>query len=203
MLFTQHINSLTTSVSNIQNQIDELEVQLKELRNNKANLEAELQTVLTLEGAAESALSQSQSFINAAESLGRYDLIETFWTALDSLQNGAIAILPETPETVNQTESEPTNPTEPEPNAITVEATEPDNQSDNQSDTQSESQSDIEPRPLASVGSSGFNPSTADLDTLKRWVRSYQDDNKTRQQGSLTRRSTWEHAAKSIPLNNG
>lgn len=201
MLFTQHINSLTASVSNIQTQIDDLEAQLKELRNNKANLEAELQQVLTLEGAAESALSQSQSFINAAESLGRYDLIETFWSALDTMQHGAIAILPEAPETVNQTESEPINPTEPEPNTITVEATETDNQSDNQSDTQSGSQSDTEPRPLVSVGSAAFNPSTADLDILKRWVRSHQTDNKTRQQGSLTRRSTWEHAAKAI-LNN-
>jgi len=198
MLFTQHINALTASVDGIQAQIEDLESQLKELRNNKANLEAELQQILTLEGAAESALSQSQSFINAAESLGRYDLIETFWTALDVMQNGAIAILPETPETVNPTEPEPTNPTEPEPNAITVEATEP----DNQSDTQSDSQSDTEPRPLASVGSAAFDPNQATLDDIKRYVRSHQGDDKTKQYGSLTMRKTWLLAAKSI-LNNG
>jgi len=198
MLFTQHINALTASVDDIQAQIEDLESQLKELRNNKANLEAELQQILTLEGAAESALSQSQSFINAAESLGRYDLIETFWTALDVMQNGAIAILPETPETDATPESEPTNPTEPEPNAITVEATEPDTQSDNQSDTQS----DTEPRPFASVGSAAFDPNQATLDDIKRYVRSHQGDSKTKQYGSLTMRKTWLLAATAI-LNNG
>ena len=197
MLFTQHINTLTASVDGIQAQIEDLEAQLKELRNNKANLEAELQQVLTLEGAAESALSQSQSFVNAAESLGRYDLIETFWSALDVMQNRAIAILPEAPETIN--------PTDPEPNTITVETTETtetDNQSDNQSDTQSDSQSDTEPRPLVSVGSAAFDPNQATLDDIKRYVRSHQGDSKTKQYGSLTMRKTWLLAATAILSND-
>jgi len=39
------------------------------------------------------------------------------------------------------------------------------------------------------------------LDTLKRWVRSHQGDDKTRLQGTLTRRATWEYAAKIILQN--
>ena len=49
-----------------------------------------------------------------------------------------------------------------------------------------------------SVGSAAFNPSSASLDDIKRYVRSYQDDDTTRHFGTLTRRSTWEHAAKKL-----
>lgn len=189
MLFTQHINALTASVNGIQNQIEDLEAQLKALRSDKAALESELQQVLTLEGAAESALSQSQSFINAAESLGRNDLIDTFWTALDSLRNGAIATLPEAPETETTPEPEPVNPVEPDTDTITVESI---------PEAETDSTPESEPRVLASVGSAAFNPSTADFDSLKAWVRSHQGDDVTRQQGTLTRRSTWEYAAKAI-----
>jgi len=104
MLFTQHINALNSGITSIQSRIDELEAILKGLRNDKTNLEAELQTVLTLEGAAESAINQAQSFVNAADSMGRTDLIATFWQAMDAMQKGAIAQLPESPE------PEPTNP---------------------------------------------------------------------------------------------
>ncbi|MFM6208506.1 hypothetical protein, partial [Planktothrix sp.] len=129
MLFTQHTERLKRSIVGIQTQIDELEAQLKALRNDKANLEAELQTVLTLEGAAESAISQSQSFINAADSMGRTDLIETFWQAMDAMKAPNTPQLPEAPETDSTPESEPTNPIEPDNNpvqvdVITVEATE-------------------------------------------------------------------------------
>lgn len=200
MLFTQHVNTLNSGITAIQNRIDELEAILKGLRNDKSNLEAELQTVLTLEGAAESALSQSQSFINAAESLGRYDLIETFWSALDVMQNGAIAILPETPETDATPESEPVNPIEPDTDTITVEATP---EAETKTDPTPEQEAiNTEARVLASVGSAAFNPSTADFDSLKTWVRSHQGDDVTRKQGTLTRRSTWEYAAKSILSNN-
>ena len=121
MLFTQHINTLNSGISNIQTQIDELESQLRTLRSHKAAFEAELQTVLTLEGAAESALNQSQSFLNAAESLGRNDLIETFWDAMDAMQKGAIAQLPESPEPITAPEHEPTPEQQsPTDDAITV-----------------------------------------------------------------------------------
>ena len=205
MLFTQHTDRLTASIMGIQSHIDELENQLKALRSDKSSLESELQTVLTLEGAAESAINQAQSFINAANSLGRDDLIATFWDAMDAMQKGAIAQLPESPEPITTPEPEPIDPTQPDTNPaqtdiITVEATEPDTIPDTIPDT-----NPVEPdtthqngkQPL-SVGSAVFNPSSASLDGLKRYVRSYQDDDTTRHFGTLTRRSTWEHAAKKL-----
>ena len=208
MLFTQHTDRLTASINGIQSHIDTLEAQLKALRNDKTNLEAQLQTVLTLEGAAESAINQAQSFINAADSLGRTDLIATFWDAMDAMQKGAIAQLPESPEPVTTPEPEPVNPIEPDTNPIqpdtnpaqtdiiTVEATEPDTIPDtNPIEPDTTHQTGKQP---LSVGSAVFNPSTASLDGLKRYVRSYQDDDTTRHFGTLTRRSTWEHAAKKL-----
>ena len=184
MLFTQHINALTASVDNIQSQIESLEAQLRTLRSHKAEFESELQQILTLESAAESALNQSQMFINAAESLGRVDLIETFWGAMDAMQSPTIYQLPEsTPDTEPEPEPEPEPDTD---SPIDVTATE--------TDTTQES----EPRPLASVGSAAFNPSEASMDDLKRYVRGYWKDTKTKEYGSLTMRKTWEHAAKLI-----
>jgi hypothetical protein len=201
MLFTQHTDCLTASINGIQSHIDELEAQLKALRNNKTALEAELQTVLTLEGAAESAINQAQSFINAADSLDRTDLIATFWDAMDAMKGYAIAQLPESPEPVTTPEPEPVNPIEPDtntvqPDVITVEATETDTIPDtNPVEPDTNHQNGKQP---LSVGSAVFNPSSASLDDIKRYVRFYQDDNTTRHFGTLTRRSTWEHAAKKL-----
>jgi hypothetical protein len=201
MLFTQHINALTASVDGIQSQIESLESQLRTLRSHKAGFESELQQILTLEGAAESALNQSQMFVNAAESLGRTDLIETFWESMDAMQSPVTYQLPESPEPDTDTpKPEPINPIEPDTDdtdTITVdpilESPEPDTTPESEPDTTPES----EPRNLA-VECAVFNPSTADFDNLKAWVRSHQGDDKTRLQGTLTRRTTWEYAAKLI-----
>jgi hypothetical protein len=202
MLFTQHINALTASVDGIQSQIESLESQLRTLRSHKAGFESELQQILTLEGAAESALNQSQMFVNAAESLGRTDLIETFWESMDAMQSPVTYQLPESPEPDTDTpKPEPINPIEPDTDdtdTITVdpilESPEPDTDTpESEPDTTPES----EPRNLA-VECAVFNPSTADFDNLKAWVRSHQGDDKTRLQGTLTRRTTWEYAAKLI-----
>ena len=201
MLFTQHTDRLTASINGIQSRIDELEAILKGLRNDKTNLEAELQPVLTLEGAAESAINQAQSFLNAADSLDRADLIATFWQAMDAMQKGAIAKLPQSPEPITTPEPEPIDPIQPDTNPaqtdiITVEATEPDTIPDtNPVEPDTNHQNGKQP---LSVGSAAFNPSSASLDDIKRYVRSYQDDNTTRHFGTLTRRSTWEHAAKKL-----
>ncbi|MBG0747937.1 MAG: hypothetical protein I4E98_15320 [Planktothrix agardhii KL2] len=201
MLFTQHTDRLTASINGIQSHIDELENQLKALRNDKSGLESELQTVLTLEGAAESAINQAQSFLNAADSMGRTDLIATFWDAMDAMKGYAIAQLPESPEPITTPEPEPINPIEPDTNpaqtdTITVEATEPDTIPDtNPIETDTNHQNGKQP---LSVGSAAFDPSQASLDDLKRYVRSYQDDDKTRHFGTLTRRTTWETAAKKL-----
>jgi hypothetical protein len=201
MLFTQHTDRLTASINGIQSHIDELENQLKALRSDKSGLESELQTVLTLEGAAESAINQAQSFLNAADSMGRTDLITTFWDAMDAMKGYAIAQLPESPEPITTPEPEPVNPIEPDTtpaqtDTITVEATEPDTIPDtNPIETDTNHQNGKQP---LSVGSAAFDPSQASLDDLKRYVRSYQDDDKTRHFGTLTRRTTWETAAKKL-----
>lgn len=201
MLFTQHTDRLTASINGIQSHIDELENQLKALRSDKSGLESELQTVLTLEGAAESAINQAQSFLNAADSMGRTDLIATFWDAMDAMKGYAIAQLPESPEPITTPEPEPVNPIEPDTtpaqtDTITVEATEPDTIPDtNPIETDTNHQNGKQP---LSVGSAAFDPSNASLDDLKRYVRSYQDDDKTRHFGTLTRRTTWETAAKKL-----
>ena len=201
MLFTQHTDRLTVSINGIQSHIDELENQLKALRSDKSSLESELQTVLTLEGAAESAINQAQSFLNAADSMGRTDLIATFWDAMDAMKGYAIAQLPESPEPITTPEPEPLNPIDPDTNpaqtdTITVEATEPDTIPDT-NPVKPDTTHQNGKQPL-SVGSAAFNPDQASLDELKRYVRSYQDDDNTRHFGTLTRRSTWETAAKNL-----
>lgn len=197
MLFTQHINTLNSGITSIQNRIDELEAILKGLRNDKTNLEAELQTVLTLEGAAESAINQAQSFVNAADSMGRTDLIATFWQAMDAMQKGAIAQLPSatpepepeyTPEPSPSPEPEVTPEPEPKTEVITVEVIE-------QPEPTTEPEVITQPE---SVGSGAFSTKDATLEELKEYVRNLQTDDKTKAHGKLSQRSTWVMAAKSL-----
>lgn len=210
MLFANHAQQLTASINGIQSRIDELEALLKALRNDKSQLEAELQQILTLEGAAESAINQAQSFISAASSLGRNDLISTFWTAMDAMKN------PTTPQLAgSEPEAEPeTEPVEPDaPETITVEAVEPAPEiTEPAPDTEPtpENQPETEPeitepetlngnRPkLQSVGSAAFDPETASFSHLKSWVRAHQPDDETRKHGKLSHRDTWETAANQI-----
>ncbi|MGL4378601.1 MAG: hypothetical protein ACRCT1_19335 [Microcoleaceae cyanobacterium] len=205
MLFTQHINTLNSGISNIQTQIDELESQLRTLRSHKAEFESELQQILTLEGAAESALNQSQMFINAAESLGRTDLIQTFWDAMDAMQSPITYQLPEATDTPESEPSEPITPTEPDtdsPIEVTVAPSSDDNlpYSDILGDLSPSPDTTPEsnPRTLASGECAAFNPSEASMDDLKRYVRGHWNDEQTKRQGSLTRRTTWEAAANQI-----
>lgn len=197
MLFTQHINTLNSGISNIQSHIDELENQLKALRSDKSSLESELQTVLTLEGAAESAINQAQSFLNAADSLDRTDLIATFWQAMDAMQKGAIAQLPESPEPITAPEPEPTpEPQSPTDDAITVEVTpDPEPTTSTTPDPMTETQNGKVPQ---SVGSAAFNTKDATLEELKEYVRNFQTDDKTKARGKLSQRSTWVLAAKQL-----
>ena len=187
MLFATHISTLTASVNTIQSQIDELENQLKALRADKANLEAELQTVLTLEGAAESAINQAQSFIGAANSLDRQDLIATFWDAMATLQNGSVmGQLPPAP--TAKTETEPTTPITLPP--APQELTETDSQPEQTTPTLSPAPNNPE-----------FDPTTVPLATLKSFVRKHQPDSKTKLLGSLTQRKTWQLAATKLLAN--
>ena len=199
MLFSNHIATVSNSIDSIQNRIDELEAQLKVLRADKSTLEAELQTVLTLEGAAESAINQAQSFIGAAESLHRPDLIATFWQAMATLQNGPVmGQLPPAP--TAETETEPTTPITPPPAPSSPEPEQPAGISQVEPAT---------PTPSSPVPSSliteaitqqedGFNAAGATLAELKRFVRSHQPDSTTKLMGSLASRKTWQLAAEKL-----
>lgn len=156
-----------------------------------STFEAELQTVLTLEGAAESAINQAQSFVNAADSMGRTDLIATFWQAMDAMQKGAIAQLPESPEP--EPTPEPQSPTD---DVITVEVTpEPEPTTPTTPDPMTETQNGKVPQ---SVGSAAFSTKDATLEELKEYVRNFQSDDKTKVHGKLSQRSTWVMAAKQL-----
>lgn len=210
MLFANHAQQLNASISGIQNRIDELEALLKGLRSDKANLEAELQTILTLEGAAESAINQVQSFVNAAGSMGRNDLISTFWDAMSAMQNPSIAQLPEGNDQVE--ESEPDAPTPPDTDNQAIEVSEvvqvevveetettkllgkKFSVSFDETETTETVESTAEPK-LKSVGSAAFNPNEASFNELKAWVRGYQSDDETRKYGKLSARNTWDIAA--------
>ena len=207
MLLQNRFNQIDSQIASVDSQIAKLQAQLSELQQHRQHLQS-------VEQACESALTQIDTALMMLNHIDP-DCVATFKDAVLAKFDGvAIAILPESDtqsDTQSDTESDtvnPIEPTEPETDtdseAIDVTATtetETLPETDTKPDTQSDTGTDTEPRPLASVGSSGFNPTASDLDTLKRWVRSHQGDDKTRQQGTLTRRSTWEHAAKSILSN--
>lgn len=206
MLLQNRFNQIDSQIASVESEIAKLQNQLSELQQHRQHLQS-------IEQACESALTQTETALIMLNHIDP-DCIQTFKAAMMAKFDGAIAILPESDtqsDTQSDTESDTVNPIEPtdpetdtDSEAIDVTATsEPETptETDTKPDTQSDTETDTEPRPLASVGSSGFNPSTADLDTLKRWVRSHQGDDITRKQGTLTRRSTWEYAAKSILSN--
>jgi len=200
MLLQNRFNQIDSQINQVESEIAKLQTQLSELQQHRQHLQS-------VEQACESALTQIDTALMMLNHVDP-DCVATFKDAVLVKFDATIAQLPEAPENVNTPDIQPTNPTEPETDtnseAIDVTATiEPETptESDTKPDTQSDTKTDTETRPLASVGSSGFNPSTADLDTLKRWVRSHQGDDVTRKQGTLTRRSTWEYAAKAILSN--
>jgi len=201
MLLQNRFNQIDSQINQVESEIAKLQTQLSELQQHRQHLQA-------VEQACESALTQTETALIMLNHVDP-DCIQTFKDAMMvKFDATTIAQLPEAPENETTPDIQPTNPTEPEPDtnseAIDVTATtEPETptETDTKPDTQSDTETDTETRPLASVGSSGFNPTASDLDTLKRWVRSHQGDDITRKQGTLTRRSTWEHAAKAILSN--
>ena len=205
MLLQNRFNQIDSRIISVETEISNLQAQLSELQQHRQHLQS-------VEQACESALTQTETALMMLNHVDP-DCIQTFKDAMMAKFDATIAQLPEAPENDATPESEPTNPTEPEPNAITVEATEPTEQEpdtvpgtnpvepDTLPDTLPDTVPDTTPQngkqPL-SVGSAAFNPSEATLDDLKRYVRTYQDDDTTRQYGTLTRRSTWEVVARKL-----
>ena len=185
MLLQHRFNQVDSQIVSVESQIRDLQEQLSQLQQHRQHLQS-------VEQACESALAQIDTALMMLNHVDP-ECVPTFKDAVMAKFNDAIATLPEATDPTPEPDTAP-EPTEPEPtDAIDVEVT-----------TEPEAE-EAEPTPepqngkqLASVGAAGFDPLTADLDTLKRWVRQRQQDGETKQQGSLTRRATWEAAANKL-----
>jgi TolA-binding protein len=184
MLLTNRFNQIDSQINQVESDIAKLQNQLSELQQHRQHLQA-------VEQACESALTQTETALMMLNHIDP-DCVQTFKAAMLAKFDGTISQLPEATDT-DTPESEPINPIEPDTDDTDTITVDPILESP-EIDTTPES----EPRTLASVGCAVFNPSTADFDNLKAWVRSHQTDDATRLQGTLTRRTTWEHAAKLI-----
>ena len=178
MLLTNRFNQIDTQINQVESDIAKLQNQLSELQQHRQHLQA-------VEQACESALTQTETALMMLNHIDP-DCVQTFKAAMLAKFDGAIAALPEVTDTDTDTAPTPATDTD---SPIDVTATPA---------TDTDTATDTEPRPLASVGCAVFDPLTADFDNLKAWVRSHQGDDKTRLQGTLTRRTTWEYAAKII-----
>lgn len=182
MLLTNRFNQIDSQINQVESEIAKLQNQLSELQQHRQHLQA-------VEQACESALIQTETALAMLNHIDP-DCVQTFKAAMLAKFDGAIAALPEVTDTDTDTDTAPT-PAPDTDSPIDVTATEPD----------TDTATATEPRPLASVGSAAFNPSEASMDDLKRYVRGHWNDEQTKRQGTLTRRSTWEHSAKIILQN--
>ena len=155
-------------------QIEELERQLVELREQQAHNKERQQRQLTLVGALQSALGQVIKATALTENAGEEDLLEAFWEEIEAVKSGEYESvdIKELPDA----ESEPsTNPSQPTPNGGNGGAI-------------------IDDNLITSV----VDIVKADLPELKDWVRRYKTDDECRQYGSLRSRKVWEDIAKDI-----
>jgi TolA-binding protein len=185
MLLTNRFNQIDSQINQVESDIAKLQTQLSELQQHRQHLQS-------VEQACESALTQTETALAMLNHVDP-DCVQTFKAAMLAKFDGAIAALPEVTDTDTDTDTD-TAPT-PAPDTdspIDVTSTPA---------TDTDTATATEPRPLASVGSAAFNPSEATMDDLKRYVRGHWNDEQTKRQGTLTRRATWEYAAKIILQN--
>ena len=83
----QVISNLDSQINAVSNEIAELEQHLAKLRDAQKRIENERQAMLTLAKAGESALEQAANFLNMAKAAGREDMLQAFWTGIDSLRH--------------------------------------------------------------------------------------------------------------------
>ncbi len=89
-------NKLHDAVSNTTQQIDqqltdqiqELELELKQLRENQTRNKGRQQRQLTLVGALQSALGQVVRAVHATQQGGEEELLEAFWEEIEAVQRG-------------------------------------------------------------------------------------------------------------------
>jgi hypothetical protein len=130
-LFASRKSEINSTIASIQSQISQLQQQL-------ANQQSFLQEIGSVEGAAESALIQTQTFLSMVRAIDPSQEA-VFWQAMDALKNENLEIL--SPASDDAAESSPTPdataPTPEETTTVEVEATEV-------TETAAESQADDE-----------------------------------------------------------
>jgi len=92
------IDNFNNAIANLSSQIQELELQLKQLREDRKVLETEQQAKLTLIGAGQSALDQIQNFLSLATVGDNQDLLTDFWAQLEVLKD-TLTVYPQLEET--------------------------------------------------------------------------------------------------------
>jgi|GEM_PF-5669919 hypothetical protein len=105
---TQHVDQQLTD------QIQELEAQLKQLREDQTRNKGRQQRQLTLVGALQSALGQVVRAVHATGQAGEEELLEAFWEEIAAVQQGEygevdLAQLPK-PAEPSEVTAEPNNP---------------------------------------------------------------------------------------------
>ena len=177
---TQHIDEQLTD------QIQELEAQLKQLRENQTQNKGRQQRQLTLVGALQSALGQVVRAVHATQQAGEEELLDAFWQEIEAVQKGEyeevdLAQLPE-PAEPDETETEPDNP---EPNGdghgvVDVEVVNGNGNSNGHDDIP--------------------DPDDLTLKQIKNAVLQVIERDQVYEYGALNSRSTWEKAYRDVVM---
>ena len=80
--FAQILNNCNDRAASVMTEIEVLECQLNDKREELQQIEAEKQRLETMAGAGQSAIEQAQKFLGLAEMSGRQDMIEAFRSAI-------------------------------------------------------------------------------------------------------------------------
>ncbi len=181
---TQHIDEQLTQ------QIQELEAQLKALRENQTTNKARQQRQLTLVGALQSALGQVVRAVHATQQAEEEELLDAFWQEIEAVQSGEyesidLAQLPE-PNEPNETETdEPDNPEPGDGNGVVDVDVEVVNGNGN---SNSRNNGDIP------------DPDDLTLKQIKDAVLKVIERDQVYEYGPLNARSTWEKAYRDVVI---
>ncbi|MEL7038442.1 MAG: hypothetical protein AAFO04_22930 [Cyanobacteria bacterium J06592_8] len=158
-------------------QIQHLEAQLKELREEQTRNKGRQQRQLSLVGALQSALGQVVRAVHATQNAGEEELLEAFWLEIEAVQNGEygeidLAQLPKPSEPDGGSSTQGNNPT-PNGNGVL----------------------DVEV-----VNGNGNSPNIEDmtLTQLKEEVQKVIDYDQVQKYGKRNLRDTWEKAYRDL-----
>lgn len=201
---TQHVDQQLTD------QIQELETQLKQLRENQTRNKGRQQRQLTLVGALQSALGQVVRAVHATSQAGEEELLDAFWEEIAAVQRGEygevdLAQLPKPTEPEEVT----TEPNNPQPNGdgngvVDVEVVDKNEyQGNSKQKTKNSGEHSPFPVPGSPFPSNETNGNTPNLDhltlkQLKDAVLQAINRDQVYEYGPLNLRTTWEKAYQAV-----